>query len=508
MTPGQLRYLRFFVFGTGFVVLVLEMAASRLLAPYFGASIFIWANIIGIILIALALGYWYGGRLADRKPSLTLLMKITIMAGIYVSVVPFVYRMLAPVVLDSFSQNAYSLSFGAFILILCLFAPPVFLLGMVSPFGVRLATSAVEKTGSSAGSLYAWSTVGSIVGTFITAFVAIPYIGTQETIFISAAILLLLGALGWRKSVLLLIFIPVGLFALLSLSTIFFANGKIRPRTDVVYERETPYQFIQVLERNNERLLITNEGHALQSVYMKNSVFTGHYFDYLTLLPPTIRKTGQSLDVLFIGVAGGTGARLYEQVYGSDYDLTMTGVDIDPGLIEAGRKYFELGSLPITIHIADGRSFLRQQTKKYDIVVVDVYTNQMAIPFHLATKEFFTLVADHLQSNGALVINFVAPNKNSTLFSSFLRTLATAFPTVSFIRQPNAVNYLVMASQTPLDFENAVYPASVRPIAEGINGSVEFYRPVGGLVFTDNRAPIELMTDTSYYSYVWNKAKL
>lgn len=508
MKSEHTRFLKLFVFGTGFVVLILELTASRLLAPYFGASIFIWANIIGIILIALALGYWYGGRLADRRPSLRVLMKITLVAGVFISFVPFVYSLLAPAVLEGFGGSALSLSFGAFLLILCLFAPPVFLLGMVSPFAVRLATLSVEQTGSSAGSLYAWSTMGSILGTFITAFIAIPYIGTRETIFISAGVLILLSAVGWRKSVIFVLFLPISLFMLQSLISLFDVNGIIRPREGVVYERETPYQFIQVIERGQKLMLFTNEGHAMQSVLNRSSIMTGYYFDYLALLPPAVKAKGQPLQTLFIGLAGGTGARLYQRVYEQDYKLALEGVDIDPGLVEAGRRYFELGLQPLAISITDGRVFLRQQTKKYDIIVIDVYSNQMAIPFHLATKEFFALVADHLQANGVVAINFVAPAKDSILFNSFLRTLAAAFPSISYIRHPNKVNYFVMAGRADLDFNSAVYPEIVKPIADSARLSVDRYQPNEGLVFTDNRAPVELMTDTSYYSFVWNQKEL
>ncbi|MBU1889889.1 fused MFS/spermidine synthase [Patescibacteria group bacterium] len=504
MTKSQHSYLKIFVFGTGFIILVLELTASRLFAPYFGASIFVWANIIGIILLALALGYWLGGKLADRRPEFRLLMRVVLVAGLFVSFIPLLFRLLTPFLVISTNSYSNSIIIGSFTVIVVLFFIPAFLLGIVSPFAVRLFNQRVETTGSSAGSLYAWSTAGSIVGTFTTAFLAVPYLGTHETIYCSAFILILLSAIGQRR-ILLYIFLllPIVLYFIFTSYNIFFENGLIRPRAGVVYEKESPYQFIQVIDTPEERRLVTSAGFGTQTSQRFDSILTGKYFDFCTLLPPAIKEKGEDLKVMIIGVAGGAISRLYDEIYSDEYRLIMDGVDVDPMLVEAGRKFFGLGDQPINIHIADGRTYLYQNDTKYDVIIVDAYENQTNIPFHLTTQEFFQLTSERLTDNGVISINIGATQPDSRLLVAFLETLAEVYPYVYTASVEGSMNYMVTGSGHSIDFDSPDYPDVISKIAREVIPKIELYKPTGKRLLTDNWAPIELLTDTMYLQYIW-----
>src|SRR5207247_2626368 len=183
------------VFGAGIGSLATEICASRLLAPYFGSSTIVWANLIGLVLAALAVGYWLGGRLADRRPEPRLLGWIVVAAAIDVALVPFVARPLLDAAVTRLDEASLGAVVGSFVAVLALFAPAVVLLGMVSPFAIRLAIDDVGSAGTVAGRFYALSTAGSLLGTFLPALVLIPAIGVQRTMLATAAVLALSGSL-------------------------------------------------------------------------------------------------------------------------------------------------------------------------------------------------------------------------------------------------------------------------------------------------------------------------
>ncbi|MBU0670907.1 fused MFS/spermidine synthase, partial [Patescibacteria group bacterium] len=189
MSKKQTYFLYLFVFICGAAVMCLEMAASRLMAPFFGSSIFVWGNIIGIVLIALTAGYYLGGRVADKHPNKNHLYYYVLVAGVYIAFIPFFFQLMySDLNLNLIFGNSYILAviIGSFITALLFFAPPIFLLGFVSPYAIRLATKKIEDAGKIAGSLYAFSTFGSIIGTFGASLLLVPFLGSRETIYISS----------------------------------------------------------------------------------------------------------------------------------------------------------------------------------------------------------------------------------------------------------------------------------------------------------------------------------
>ena len=379
---GRLR-LGAVVFTGGAGTLATEIAASRLLAPYFGSSTIVWANIIGLILVYLSVGYWLGGKVADRRPEPRFLGGMILVAALAIAVTPFVARPILDLAVRGLDAVSVGAVVGSFFAALALFAVPITLLGAVAPFAIRLALENVGEAGTVAGRLYALSTVGSIVGTFLSAIVTIPLLGTQRTMLGSAALLVLASALllGARWQ----------LLTLAAAALLLIPPGTIKASEGLLFETESSYQYIQIVERSDgSRALHLNEGIAVHSVWHPDSVLTGGVWDTFLLVPPLLDRPPESM--LVIGNAGGTVARAFGQLYPQ---VEIDGVEIDPEVSEAARRYMGLDDNPrLEVISADGRPYLELTDERYDIIVVDAY-HQPYIPFHLATTEFFEAVREH-----------------------------------------------------------------------------------------------------------------
>src|SRR5688572_30461351 len=280
-------FLRVLVFAGGFASIGVELTASRLLAPFFGSSTFIWASLIGLTLAFLSLGYFLGGRLADRRPEPDVLYAVTAVAAVAIGTIPFVARPLLAGSLEAFRELDAGAFYGSLVGTLLLLAPPVTLLGFISPFAIRLQLSDVASAGKTAGSLYALSTIGSISGSFIPVLVLIPLIGTAAT-FIALSLTLLVPAVAGlvlmqARSVAL----AAGLAAFTIPALALAAPAGVRPpdRGILLDERESAYNYIQVVDEDGRRSLILNEGHAVHSVYDPDALLTGGPWDYFMIAP-------------------------------------------------------------------------------------------------------------------------------------------------------------------------------------------------------------------------------
>ncbi|MEN3311385.1 MAG: hypothetical protein V7645_714, partial [Actinomycetota bacterium] len=322
------------VFAAGAGTLSTEIAASRLLAPYFGNSTVVWANIIGLILVYLSLGYWLGGKLADRAPRPELLGGIVLVAAAFIAGTPFAAHPILDAALRGFDSISVGVVVGSFLAALALFAVPVTLLGAVSPFAIRLSLTDLERSGTIAGRLYALSTVGSIIGTFVSALVAIEAFGTQRTMIGTAALLagcsvLLIG----RRAV------PATIAAL---GLLLVPAGVVKASSGLLFEEESPYQYVSVVQWDDgTRVLQLNEGVAYHSMWRRGSVLTGQYWDLFAMLPPLLGHPARNM--LVIGNAGGTIARMYGLFYPG---VAIDGVELDPSVTEAGRRYLGLDDNP------------------------------------------------------------------------------------------------------------------------------------------------------------------
>jgi spermidine synthase len=497
-TPGGLR-LAALVFGAGIGALATEITASRLLAPYFGSSTIVWANLIGIVLAALALGYWLGGRIADRRPQPPLLGFIVLVAAVCVAAIPFVAKPFLDLTVEGLDTASAGAVVGSFVAVLLLCAPPVVLLGMVSPFAIRLAVSSVETAGAVAGRLYALSTAGSLLGTFLPALVLIPAVGTQRTFLVIAALLAASASflLGARYLV-----VAAALAALVAVPP-----GAVKAEAGLLHEETSYYQYIQVVERSDgRRLLSLNEGVAVHSVWRPDSVLTGGVWDAFLAIPPLLDRP---LDrVAILGNAAGTTARALGVYYPGAF---VDGVELDPAVSRVGRRYFAMGENPrLTVHDADARPYLRSTDRLYDLIVVDAY-HQPYVPFYLATREFFRLVRAHLAPGGIVALNVAAVPDDRRLVRGIATTLAAELPQV--LEWPALrFNTIVLGLTEPLAATEVHRRLERGPtdLASLRDLLARDARPaeVSGRAWTDDRAPVEWVTDRMIVAYAVEGGRL
>jgi spermidine synthase len=492
--------LRAIAFVVGSASLGAEIAAARLLAPYFGASTIIWANTIATVLVALAAGYALGGRLADRRADLRGLCAIVLTAGALLAIVPFVADPFLQVSVKALGSLSVGGFVGSLAAVLVLVAVPVLLLGTVAPYANRLAVGRLTETGTVTGSLYAISTAGSLVGTFLAALVLIPLIGTHRTFLLFALALASIGApwMGARRFLL----VPVVIGGLLFVPPPGVGAGTSGGK--VIDETETPYQYARVVQfADGERWLQLNEGVAVHSLYRPWSYLTDGYWDDFLVLPLAAER-GVPRRISILGDAAGTVAR----AYGHYFPRTrVDAVEIDGKLTAIGRRYFDLRGPNLHLYTADARPWLEQSRGRYDAVFLDAY-RQPYIPFYLATKEFFSLVRDHLQSGGSVVINVGHVPGSDALEKVVSATLRAVFPNVMRDRVSDG-NSLVIASSAPLQAERIGPSLSTAAPALAAVGDTVAGRlgPAlgGGTVYTDDRAPVEWLTDLSLLGYAEGK---
>src|SRR2546423_2927740 len=377
-------------FTGGLASLGIEFAAARLLAPFFGQSVFIWGPLVGLILIYLTVGYYAGGRLADRRPDARLLFQLTAAAALLTAAIPVVSRPILSLAQTGFANLSVGLVLGSLLSVIILFAAPVILLGMVSPFVRRLRIRQLEPAGNAAGAVYALSTLGSILGTFIPVFWLIPTCGTRPTIFILAFALGTISAAGLlgggRRRLYLLLPVLIAVLAV-------FGGGSIRAAAYGVrlYETESAYNYIQVVKVGNETQLVLNEGQAVHSVYNPTSEYTHAYWDEVLLA--RYFGSGQTPKrVAVVGLAGGTIARELTAIEGP---VSIDGVGLDAKIVDVGRKDFAMTEPNPPVTVAEGRYWMAPQAGKYDLILVDAYRHPH-FRFSPPTTEFSTTAHHHL----------------------------------------------------------------------------------------------------------------
>jgi spermidine synthase len=507
--PVAMLPLRILVFVGGMVSMLLEMSASRLLAPYFGTSLFIWANLIGLVLIYLSAGYFIGGRLADRYPSMRLLSILTAIAALATGLIPFISEPILDWSVSGMTEVNASVFYSSLVAVILLFGVPITLLGMVSPFAVRLNTRSVSSTGRSAGGLYALSTVGSIVGTFLPVLLLIPNIGVKRTIITGCVLLLaasLYGLRFWER-------IPAAIPGAILLLPLFLPQvaplGALKTTPGMIFSQESFYNYIQVVQTaDGTRQLVLNEGEAIHSVYNPNQILTGWYWDYFLAMPYFNQgeNAGKVKRVAIIGLAAGTIARQFTAVYGP---VPIDGVEIDPAIVDVGRRYFDMTEPNLHVHTADGRTFMRATNSTYDVVAIDAF-QQPYIPFQLTTKEFFEEVRAHMSPTGVLVLNTGHTRTDYRLAQVFINTLSQVFPSVYAFDVPDTFNTEIVATNSPTTLATFRDNLS-RMSADSLLGRVAAeVMPVarvakpepGGIVFTDDQAPVEQLTDQLILNYI------
>jgi spermidine synthase len=508
------KYLYFAVFASGMTSLAIEMAASRLLGSVFGTSNLVWASIIGLIMIYLSIGYFWGGRWADRSPYPQTLFKVMAWGAFMTGLVPLIARPLLPFAADAFDNLQLGILFGSFSAVLLLFIIPVTLLGMISPFAIRIAMQQTERAGNVSGQIYAISTLGSFVGTFLPVLVLIPIAGTTNTFLIFSLFLLVVALVGLalaqqRRQVLLYLWMPLLLLVL----GYFLSRQPIKTSVGQIYETESAYNYIQVLQIDDYRMLRLNEGQGVHSMWHPTKLdFAGPWEEFLAA--PFLNAPDYSPErvqrVAILGLAAGTFARQATAVFGP---VPIDGYEIDPAIIAVGRKYFDMNEPNLNPVVQDGRWGLAHSKQRYTLIALDAYQPPY-IPWHLTTQEFFQTIHDHLTADGAVAINVGRSPKDRRLLDDLVSTLQTVFPSVYVMDVPDTFNSVLYATVQPTRVENLYRnyivlsgQKNVHPLLlESIRRFVVNQKPAtpGGRIFTDDRAPIELITNQMVLNYVFS----
>jgi spermidine synthase len=500
------RLLLPLVFVSGMASLAIEFGASRLLAPYFGTSLYVWGVLIGLVLVYLSAGYVIGGRLADRHPRDDILYQITAWAGLWVGVIPLVSYPILLASQQGFRDLSVGLVAGTLLAVVLLFAVPVTLLGCVSPFAIRLLLKDVATGGNTAGRVYALSTVGSILGTFLPVFWFIPTYGTRPTIVGFGLALVVISAVAlWPKRRI------YASFAVAVILAWVFLPGGIKPPEvgTLLYEKESAYNYIQVVQVGTTTELILNEGQAVHSVYNSTTDLTHGYWDYLLVansFRPAQAGPATPRSVAFLGLAAGTSARQYRLAFGDQVDIT--GVEIDPEILKVGHRYFHLDDARAHEVVADARYWLDTQAGHYDVMVLDAY-RQPYIPFHLTTREFFSQVRSHLNPGGVIAVNVGRTATDYRLVDALASTMAAVFPSVLLLDDPNYTNTVVYASTEPITVGDVTHnlhlvsaPLATDAAASALDQGKLRMSPYHGRVYTDDLAPIEQLIDEIIFSYL------
>jgi predicted membrane-bound spermidine synthase len=503
------------VFFGGMTTMGAEMSASRLLDPFFGNSLIIWAVLIGLVLLYLTLGYYVGGKWADRRPRHRVLYQIAAWAAFLVGLVPWVARPVLLWSVQGFAQYSAGILVGSLLGVIALFALPITLLGCVSPFVIRLAVRDVESAGNVAGGIYALSTVGSILGTFLPVLLLIPNWGTRNTFFFFSFVLMAISLAGlfWtlKARALPYLLMPIVLVVLI----LVLPGGIIKPAEygELLYETESSYNYIQVVQRGGETWLRLNEGEGVHSIYNPNSVLVGGIWDYF-LVAPYFNNPPYTADqvssLALIGSAAGTVPKQYTAVYGA---IPIDGAEIDPEIIRVGREYFDMNEPNFDVVAQDGRYFLANSDRTYDVIAIDAYRPPY-IPFHLTTREFFRQCKDHLTENGVVAINVGRTRTDWSLVEALAGTLKTEFPNVYMVDLSqhgfDLINVLVVATRQPTRLDNLEANAALltHPLLQKVAGASiprasEFTEPTEAtVVFTDDKAPVEQVVHGLILSFV------
>jgi spermidine synthase len=499
------KYIYITVFVSGMTTLGIEFAASRLLGGVFGTSNLVWAAIIGLILIYLTVGYYLGGKWADKNPNFLSFYRILIWGGFTAGIVPFIARPVLLAAADAFDQLQVGVLLGAFSAVLVLLIIPITLLGTVSPFAIRLLLKNSQEAGSTAGRIYAISTLGSFIGTFTPDLLLIPWLGTRLT-FVVFSVLLCSVALwglklasGW-KEIFKWIWMPI----LIILLAIIWGSGPIKQTTNQIYEQESAYNYIQVLEENEYRFLRLNEGQGVHSIYHPdNDAYWGTWMQVLAapFFNPAPYTASEIEDMAIIGLAAGTSARQATIAFGP---LPIDGFEIDQEIIEIGQEYFGMTQDNLQPIALDGRWGLRQSEKTYSLISIDAYRPPY-IPWHLTTKEFFSQVFDHLADDGALALNVGRTPDDEILLAALVATIQSVFPSVYVIDVPYTYNSMIYATVKETDWRNLeenylllIEESDTATILEqSLRVALDNQRPLpeGGMIFTDDKAPIERITN-------------
>ena len=482
-------------FFAGVSVMAVELGASRLMAPYFSSSQIVWTVIIGVIMIAMAIGNLWGGKLADKTNSPDRLYGRILIAAIWIALIPFAGRWLiagVSLLLATFVTKNF-LVWAALAACLVIFAFPCVLLGTVTPSLTKFTVDNLDDTGKTVGRLNALNTIGSIIGTFVPTFITIPAVGTAATFLIFAGVLAAIGIVYFafaRKRMLKGIVAAVVIVGLcFTLPTYSFAFWE----SDITLEDESIYNYLQVKDNDKRTVLSTNVLFGVQSIQRKDAELTGMYYDYALAAPCMAGMDGSENDgrsVMILGMGSGTYASYCVRYFPG---VKVQGAEIDQKIADIATEYF---GLPDSVE--DGRAYLTASQEQFDVIMVDAYQD-ITIPFQLSSVEFFTEVQRHLKPGGVMVVNLNMTSAQDGSINQYLcDTMASVFAHIYTVNVSANTNTVVFCTDSDglrqtfdenrVRLSNAKYADMMGKVAQ----SLQDYTG-GDCILTDDKAPVELL---------------
>lgn len=485
----QKYILELAVFVCGSIVMVFELVGSRIMAPYFGTSIFVWTSLIGVILGSLSLGYYYGGKVADRNPHANNLSLIIFLSAVIIASAALFKDYFLTVLVQSISGIKVSSVIAA----IALFAPASILLGMISPYVAKIKLNDLNNSASTVGNLYAISTLGSIFGTFLAGFYLIPYFGTNKLLIIIVGVLL---AVSWilpcriskkLKSIFFLI-ICLSWILLNRHNQALVENGIVD--TDTEYSRILIYDYDDPLKGGRVKLMgINNENHS--AMFIDSEELANEYTKYYHLVRffnPDFEST------LMLGGAGYSYPKDFLRTYS---DATIDVVEIDPKVTDLAREYFRLKDDPrLSIFHEDARIYLNETERKYDAIFGDAFGSRCSVPYHLTTQEAVQREFDILNDGGVVILNLISSldGDNSLFLKSEYATYKSIFPQVFLfpVRGPEInkefqnIILVALKSNRKIDF-NSGDPEIVEFLNHLWKGEIDMNKPI----LTDDYVPVD-----------------
>lgn len=495
-------FLNLTVFACGALVMIFEIIGSRILSPFIGTSTYIWTSLIGVILASLSLGYWLGGRIADKKPDVKILASVIFAAGGLVSLTVLIKDIL----LSMIAAASLPLEIKALVAALLLFAPASICLGFVTPFAVRLKMTSLAETGKTVGSLYALSTIGSIVGTFAAGFFLIPFVGSVRTLYLIAGSLMGIG----------LLLVPLAFSKTNTSAIVLFILGVVASETSTyllwqlsgLHDIDTEYSRVQVFKTIDPATKRPIQALATDPYFVQSAGFLdsdelvldySKYYHLIRHFKPDFSRT------LIIGGAGYSFPKEYLQTYKT---AKMDVVEIDPKMTDLARKFFRLEDDPrLTIIHEDGRMFINHaKTASYDAVLVDAFGSLFSVPTHLTTVEALTQIHRILKPDGVIILNLgsAITGAGSNFLHAEMQTYRQVFPHV-YLFKVNAdyadekmQNLIIVAAKS------ADPPTMVSPDAEIAALLAHRYEIVSNspAILTDDLAPVEYYNSIAQNIYL------
>lgn len=445
------------VFLCGAVVMIYELVGARILGPYFGTSLFVWTSIIGIILASLSLGYYLGGKVADKKPALSNLSLVVFLSAFFIAFTLIIKEPL----LNFFQASISDIKLNSFLVSIILFSPASILLGMISPYAAKIRLVNLDQSAATIGRLYALSTGGSIFGTFFSGFFLIPHFGTDKILIILSVTLVLISILLFKDS---LKFksgvIGMGIIGWLGLS---YANSLAEAKGFI--DKDTLYNRVWISDQRDP-----NSGEMVRSLSINNENSSAMYLDrddlvyeYTKYYDLAKHFTPDFKTTLMLGGAAYSYPKHFLQTYP---EATMDVVEIDPGVTALAKQYFRLKDDPrLKIYHEDGRVYLNQSQEKYDVIFGDAFSSQHSLPYQLTTQETVQRKYDLLNQNGVVVLNIISSvgGKKGEFLRAEYATYKSIFPQVHLFpvrdnTDPNHVQNIILVaikSDQKATFEDA-----------------------------------------------------